>query len=768
MEKFENFFSTSVIKYRYGLLPILLVLVAISSFGAKNLYLTNDYQIFFSKENPELLAYEAMENTFSPNNNVFVALQPADGDVFTRETLAVIEQFTEQAWQVPYSTRVDSITNFQFTRAEEDDLTVEDLVKNAKDLSDDELRRIKTEALSEPLLVHRLISPSAHITAINITVDLPGLEEASESPAVIGYVRDLIEQITLAHPDIEIYLTGAEMINRSMAEASYKDITTLIPFSFGLMFLILAILVGGISGTFATIVVIVLSVGTSLGLGGYLGIPISPPSSIAPTVIMTVAIANCVHILASFRQAIYGGLDKKAAISESLRVNIQPVFLASMTTTLGFLSMNFSDVPPFHDLGNFVAFGVVSSLILSVTFLPIMMLWLPIKNKHTESKRDNAMERLGQFVVANYKPLFWGMLGLICVLILLIPMNKLDDVFVDYFHESIKFRSDTDHVSDNLSGIATLEYTLEANSPGGINDPMFLQEVETFSNWFREQAETVHVNSVTDIFKRLNRNMHGDDDAMYSLPENRELSAQYLLLYEMSLPYGLDLNNQINIDKSSTRLIVTLEKTSSIRLLDLNRRAELWLAENTSFIEPTVGSSISVMFASLGQRNIRSMLMGTTMALVMISIILIFALRSVKIGLVSLLPNLVPVAMGFGLWGLFVGEVGLGLSVVTTMTMGIVIDDTVHFLSKYLRARRENNMSAEDAVVYAFRTVGRALLITSLILAAGFLVISTSSFALNSDMGLLTAVIITLALLADFFFLPPLLIKLEGKYNEIN
>ncbi|MFT5351322.1 MAG: putative RND superfamily exporter protein, partial [Gammaproteobacteria bacterium] len=168
MEKFENFFSTSVIKYRYGLLPILLVLVAISSFGAKNLYLTNDYQIFFSKENPELLAYEAMENTFSPNNNVFVALQPADGDVFTRETLAVIEQFTEQAWQVPYSTRVDSITNFQFTRAEEDDLTVEDLVKNAKDLSDDELRRIKTEALSEPLLLHRLISPSAHITAINI------------------------------------------------------------------------------------------------------------------------------------------------------------------------------------------------------------------------------------------------------------------------------------------------------------------------------------------------------------------------------------------------------------------------------------------------------------------------------------------------------------------------------------------------------------------------------------------------------------------------
>ena len=172
------------------------------------------------------------------------------------------------------------------------------------------------------------------------------------------------------------------------------------------------------------------------------------------------------------------------------------------------------------------------------------------------------------------------------------------------------------------------------------------------------------------------------------------------------------------------------------------------------------------MFATLGQRNIRSMLWGTALALVMISIILIFALRSVKIGLVSLLPNLAPAAMGFGLWGLFVGEVGLGHSVVTAMTLGIVIDDSVHFLSKYLRARRENNMSAEDAVVYAFRTVGRALLITTLILTFGFLVLATSSFALNSDMGLLTAVIISLALIADFFFLPPLLIKLEGIKNE--
>jgi uncharacterized protein len=140
-------------------------------------------------------------------------------------------------------------------------------------------------------------------------------------------------------------------------------------------------------------------------------------------------------------------------------------------------------------------------------------------------------------------------------------------------------------------------------------------------------------------------------------------------------------------------------------------------------------------------------------------------LRSVKIGLISLIPNLAPAAMGFGLWGFFVGEIGLSLAVVTTMTLGIVIDDTVHFLSKYLRARREKHLSSQDAVRYAFVTVGRALMITTIVLVAGFLVLSMSTFELNSGMGLLTAIVITIALVADFLFLPALLMKLEEKSN---
>jgi len=351
------------------------------------------------------------------------------------------------------------------------------------------------------------------------------------------------------------------------------------------------------------------------------------------------------------------------------------------------------------------------------------------------------------------------------VLLLGLPRNELNDVFVEYFDETITFRADTDYTTDNLTGIYNIEYSLQSGEPGGVSNPGFLKDVDTFANWYRQQPEVIHINTITDIMKRLNMNMHADDASMYNLPDQRDLSAQYLLLYEMSLPYGLDLNNQLNVDKSSTRLQVTLKTLSTNELLALEARASEWLSQHAPHIKNGVGTGTSIMFAHIGKRNIISMLMGTTMALVLISIILIVALRSVKIGLISLIPNLAPAAMGFGLWGFFVGEIGLSLAVVTTMTLGIVIDDTVHFLSKYLRARREKHLSSPDAVRYAFVTVGRALMITTVVLVAGFLVLSMSTFELNSGMGLLTAIVISIALIADFLFLPALLMKLEEKSN---
>lgn len=763
MREFESNFGSWVIKWRWLIILLTLILILAAANGGQYLVFKTSYRVFFGADNPQLLAFEALENTYTKNDNVMFVLSPKDGNVFRQETLAAVEELTEKAWQIPYSIRVDSISNFQHTEAVGDDLTVGDLVEGARDLDATAIKRIRKIALQEPLLVRRLISDKGHVTAVNTIIQLPGKNEVTEVPEVVKFARALAEEVRVKYPHLEVRLTGMALMNNAFAEAAQSDMANLLPLSFLVMLVILGFLLRGVTTTVGTVLVIMFSIVAAMGLGGYIGFPLTGPTTAVPIIVLTVAIANSVHVLVTFLHEMRQGRTKNDALIESLRVNLQPVFLASITTAIGFLTMNFSEVPPFQHLGNMVAIGVGVSFVLAVTFLPALMSLLPVRIKHFEHGKDTAMAKLGDFVVRQRRALMWGMGTVIIVLVAFVPRNELNDVFVHYFDESVEFRRDADYTTANLTGLYVADYSLQSGEAGGISNPEFQHDVAAFADWYRQQPETMHVNTFTDVMLRLNKNMHGDDPDWYRLPEKRDLAAQYLLLYEMSLPYGLDLNNQINVDKSATRMTATLQTISSNEVLALETRAQQWLAENAPNIKQAVGSGPTIMFANIGKRNIISMLVGTTLALILISMILVVALRSIKIGLISMLPNLVPAAMGFGLWGLLVGEVGLALSIVTGMTLGIVVDDTVHFLSKYLRARREKGYGAQDAVRYAFTSVGRALITTSVVLVGGFLVLSQSNFELNSSMGLLTAIVIVFALAADLLFLPPLLMKLEEK-----
>ncbi len=760
MEKVSIAIAHWVMKYRVLSLVLSILVVLATAAGAKNLVFTNDYRVFFSGDDPHLLAFEAMQDTFSKNDNVLLALAPDDGVVFKPSTLAAIADITERAWQTPYSVRVDSLSNYQHTEAEGDDLLVGDLYEDAASLSDQDLARIRDIALKEPLLVHRLIAPDGKVTAINVTVELPGLDEAAEGPMVVDYIRELRDYIRQTYPELKPYLSGIVMMNAAFPEASIYDMTHLIPVAFALILLMVYIQLRGFGGTVGTFLTILMSIVSAMGMAGWMGIKLSPPAMSAPTIILTLAVADCVHILSNWLHKYHEGLDKKKAMSESLRINFSPVFLTSLTTAIGFLSLNFSDAPPFHDLGNISAMGVMFAWFYAVFFLPALVTLLPVKQKAESTFGERTMMRFSNWVVEKRHMLLPLMSVIIVATMAFIPKNVLNDVFIEYFDERVEFRTDTDFVVNNLTGLYWVDYALDSSESGGISNPEFLDSMQKFSDWLLSQPEVMHVNTLTDIFKRVNKSMHGDDPDWYKLPEDRELAAQYLLLYEMSLPYGLDLNNQIDIDKQQTRLSVTLETLSTANTLEFEDRADNWLRENTPEIR-TVGASPTIMFSHIGMRNIISMLSGTAFALVAISFILILFFRSFRYGVLSLIPNIAPAGMAFGIWALVDGEIGLGLSVVAAMTLGIVVDDTIHFMSKYLRARHEQGLDASAAVKYAFSTVGMALWTTSVALVAGFMVISTSSFQLNAQMGVLVSAIIALALFVDFLLLPALLIRFD-------
>jgi predicted RND superfamily exporter protein len=734
--------------------------------GTRFLVLNNDSRIFFSEENPQLQALEALENTYNKIDNVVFILAPEDGNVFTKRTLAAVEELTESLWEMPYSSRVDSITNFQHTRAEEDDLIVENLVQDAAGLSDTDISRINQVALSEPLLVKRLLSEKGHVTSVNVNVLMPG-KSMDEVPEVAAFARKKADEFRTKYTDLDVYLTGAVMFDNAFGEASMDDMSTLIPLMFLAILTIIGVTLRSFAGTFSTLTVILISMLTGMGMAGWLGMSLNPASVNAPTIILVLAVADSVHLLATMFHEMRSGRSRREAIIESVRINLQPVFLTSATTAIGFLTMNFSDAPPFRDLGNIVATGVIAAFVYSVTFIPAIMAVLPVKIRAKESENCCAScDPLANFVVNRNKHIFWGTLIVMAVLAMGISNIELNDDWVKYFDKRYDIRIATDFAKDNLSGFDVIEYSLDSGETGGINSPAYLSTVEQFVSWYKNQPKVTHIRTITDTMKRLNKNMHGDDETYYRLPVQRDLAAQYLLLYEMSLPFGLDLNNQINVDKSATRMIVTLKDMTARELRGMDVNARNWLKTNAPAEMFTYGSGLSIMWAHISRRNINSMLGASFLALVLISGLLILALQSLKLGIVSLVPNLSPAFMGFGLWGIMVGQVGIGLSIVVAMTLGIVVDDTIHFISKYIRARREHNMESADAVHYAFNTVGTAMWVTTAALVGGFLVLTYSGYKMNSDMGLLTAITITLALVMDFLFLPVLLMKVDGKKDR--
>jgi hypothetical protein len=763
MTHYTTSLVTRILAHRWLVIALSVMLFLVSSMGLSRLTIDSDLRVFFSKDNPQLLQLEAVEKTYLKNENIIMVIAPKDNQVFTREVLKVVQQMTAALWQTPASSRVDSITNFQHTWAEGDDLIVEDLFDDIDALSHSDIENRKHIALHEPILLDRTISREGDVTSIIVTINF--VEKNAEIiSAIAAHTRKLRDDYSSRYPHIEFYLTGSVMFDTAFSEVGQKDMTTLVP----LMLLVLVVTVGlifrSIIATLMTLSIIIMATGTAMGLAGWLGIAINPASASAPTIILTLAVADSVHILFIMYRLMNQGKNRRDAIIESIEFNFQAVFLTSLTTVVGFLTMNFSNAPPFHNLGNIVAIGITAAFFYSIFFLPALASVLPITLHVKRYPRQVIiLETIARLVIHYKIPILVVTLCLATVLGISAAQNRLNDNWVNYFTENVPVRVATDVLDQRISGADYLEFDIRAGKPQGINDPEFLAYLDSFVQWLRAHPQVEQVTSITDVMKKLNRVMHDEDEAWYRLPEQHELAAQYLLLYEMSLPYGLDLNNIINVDKSATRLIITTKNLGTRALSDLDLQAQAWLKQNTPAYMNSQGTGISIVFAYLSERNIINMLSAAFGALLAISMILIIALRRVDIGLISLLPNIIPAAMAFGLWGLLVGEIGLGLSVVVSMTLGIVVDDSVHFISKYLRARNRFNMDQVEAIQHAFTTVGPAMWTTTVALVAGFLVLMLSDYRLSADMGLLSAITISIALVMDFLLLPALLLVADKR-----
>ncbi len=759
LDAFALAFADKIIQFRWIVMVLSFVAVGVIASGMPNLGFATNYRVFFSASNPELNEFEAFQDTYTKNDNVMFIIQPHDKNLSNPTVAAAIEEITKESWTIPYAIRVDSLSNFQHSHADGDDLTVDDLIRDGADLSNEELKIKLDIAAKEPLLYGNLLATDTETTGINVTLQYP--EKAiDEVPIAVAKARKIAETMHEKYPDIKIVLSGVSMMNNAFSEAGMKDMGTLTPIMYLILLVVMVIALRSFSGTLATLFIITFSVLTAMGWAGHVGILLTPVSIMAPTIILTLAIADSIHILISMITNMRDGMDKREALRDSIRINFMPVTITSLTTVVGFLSLNSLDTPPFHDLGNITSVGILAAWIYSLTFLPALVSLLPFKVKPRKDREGLLflLERYSDFVTAKRRSVLTLSMVAAVVLIAMIPRIEINDQWVEYFDYSIPFRADSEFGMNELTGVYLIEYSVKAEGTGGISDPVYLKHLDEYTSWLRSQPEVTHVYSYTDIIKRLNKNMHGDNDEWYKVPEDRELSAQYLLLYELSLPYGLDLNDRIDLDKSATRITATLGNMTTRQTRAFLDKSQNWLTDNAPDYMHTKATGPTVMFSYISERNIHGMLQGNAVAILIISMIMMLALRSFGIGLLSLVPNSVPILMTFGLWAITYGNIGMAAASVSAVALGIVVDDSVHFLAKYLRARREKGMDKADAIRYAFSTVGIALIVTTIILTLGFLVMAASAFQVNEQLGMMTAATMVIALIMDFTLLPALLL----------
>ncbi|MDE0951308.1 MAG: MMPL family transporter [Halioglobus sp.] len=751
-----------VVGHGRWIMLVSIVLILALGLGINRLHLESGIKVFFDKGDPNLQAQEQIERTYGKEDNILFVIEAVDGDIFTPEILTSIEAITTQSWLIPNSKRVDSVTNYLYPVVDGDDIHIGPLIEEATSLSTDRIAQVKTAALAQQALVGRILSPDGEVTAVNVSLSLnvAGTKKAAAIADSVKSARAIRDQAESANPDLKIYLAGWALTEQSLAEVTAADAVTLMPLMFCIVSLLLALLLRSFTASLCTVIAILLSILMGMGYAGWAGIGINSVNVSAPTIIMTLAIADCVHILSTFLSHLRGGENKRVALTSSLQQTLYPVLLTSITTAAGFLSMNFSDSPPFRELGTISAVGVMGALWVSVTILPGLILLLPFKSD-ARTATGLPMTGLANFVTQHHNRIFWASLILILVTISFVPRMELNDDPTNYFSSAVPLTRAIDVVEDKLSGTQSLHYSIDAGQPQGVVNPQFLDEVAKFVDWLRTQPEVANVEAFTDTLKRLNQVLHDDDPAWHRLPDSRAMASQYLLLYEISVPYGLDVTHQVNSNKSALKVSVVLKNQKSLGLIAFEERVRQWMGANTPHIV-TRGAGQSISFAHIGLRNIDSMLTGSLFAIVVISLCMIVAFRSVKYGMLSFLPNLFPALVILGIWSAVAGEVNIAASVVFSLTLGIVVDDSTHFLVRYREARSLKNLSAVQAIHYTFTTVGSALVSTSIALGAGFLILANSDFAVNSTSGLLVALTIAVAIVLDLLFLPALLIKFDS------
>lgn len=703
---------------------------------------------------PEIEFYNKFKEIF--RNEEFFVIAFEKEDIFTKENLTLIKEITDKLKNIEEIRDIKSLTHVDDTVGSRDTFVVKKFIDKIPEKKQD-LEKLKKQATQNPLYVNTLISPDARSAAIVVfAYDRP--KEAEYRKHLIAKTQQVLEPYRQAGQ--QFHLAGWTTTNLSISQYIDRDMGIFVPATYLLIALTVWFVFRSLTLTMLAIMNISVCLASTMGVFGMFGVMMNPVTNIIPPLIMALALSETIHIFSLMDRRVLDAFpDKRQAMASVLKEASLPCFLTVIMSVVGFMSLSVSQIPAIKQFAYMAAVGCVFEFLYAFFLMPpILLFFAPEKlYRDYDTQVQDGFTRVIQGIhrlVERHNKLIIVAIGILMLVAGWFATKiQVDTNLVEYFKKSSPVRISVDFVEKRLGGVNSLDISLQSSEEDAFKDPVNLKIVENIQNYIKSLKSVDVTISLADFVKRMNKSFHREEQRYYTIPDSKKLITQYLLLYGSN-----DIEDYINESYDHARIAVRISEHSSAKQEKLIETIQEYIQKisapgldikitgRSAKEVSTIGAIVQSQVSSLG---IAAITITIIMALV--------AFRSLFIGLLSLVPNICPLILNFGVMGAFGIPLNTATTLISTVILGLAVDNTIHFLSEY-KSKREKNVPITQAVEDIIFSKGRALLSSSFILCIGFGVMILASFEPIMYFGILSAIIMLIDIVLDMFFLPSLLL----------
>jgi len=741
----------SLVDYRRWYFIVSMIIIATICSGVPTVVFDPALKSVFSDRREAVSDLNYIHDRYQNSDNIVFLVHMKAAPVTDKTSVELLDKITTDAKALPFSYRINSLTNHLVIESLEDELQSGFLVEKGE-VTEETLAKVKSAVVTDPLVKNRLVNANNDTAVVYVTFNLPKDDRLNALQTISNSARELRAKYEDTAGKVEIYLAGTVYTENAMLETSGSDAVNIIPLMLLLAMIINLALLRSVGAYLVMFTIIILSVITTAGIVGFLGWKITTSASMGFLLVIILATADSIHVSFNYIKDIRAGFSKVEALKNSIMGNIKPMFLTSLTTIIGLATLNLGDAPTFAMMGNIASIGVVIAFLLTMCVFPFMIALFKATQKRVELPNTTFTMKCVEFSLKNSMKVLTVTAGVVAVTMYFMLQNTFNEDQTTYFDRSTDVRRTAEFAKDNMPGARRLFVTVET-SEEGIYEPAYLDSLQRLTHWLRQRSDVDYVFSYLDVLDKINVEMGGDKTDFP--PRNRELSAQYTLLYELSLPYGMDTHDLYTLKRDGLLVEIGIQEKNNKELLAFNEEVHMWMRENTTF-DAVKSSSYDLVFADYGQSTLSRVLLSDLSSVIFIMFFMMVGLGSIKYGGLSLIPNLIPPIIVYGIWGWVDGEITIAAGMTFSVVLGIIVDDTTYLISKFLKQRKVG-VSTEGSIYYAFSNSGPALIATTLVFAGGSSLLCVSNFIPNATIGFVMAPMVITAIIFDYLTLPALL-----------